>query len=341
MWLDGSLYVAAPPSIWKLTDTTATASPTGARSGSTARRSPGAPTTCTVRTSAPTAGSTGPRAPSPSRPTSGRACEPLVTRAAHVFRRRPEGGPIEAVMTGGMDNPVDVVFTAAGERILTATFVEHPQRGRRDALLHAIYGGVYGKPHGVLDGHPRTGDLMPVLDHLGPAVPVGLARYESRAFGDEYRDTFFTTFFNLHTVARYRSYAGGCDLRGARLRLPRLGQPRLPSDRRPGRCRRQPAGDRHRALVQAVLPDVPARQARSPRRDLPRAAHERTRSRAIRVGCACRGRRWRCVRSGGAAGRSATCRTAAGGARVGPAGPRRGSRARPGVPDVPDRRGPS
>ena len=50
-------------------------------------------------------------------------------------------------MTGGMDNPVDVAFTAAGERIFTATFLNHPQAGRRDGLVHAIYGGVYGKPH--------------------------------------------------------------------------------------------------------------------------------------------------------------------------------------------------
>ncbi len=49
-------------------------------------------------------------------------------------------------MTGGMDNPVDVAFTPSGERILSATFLEHPQAGRRDALVHAIYGGVYGKP---------------------------------------------------------------------------------------------------------------------------------------------------------------------------------------------------
>ena len=32
-------------------------------------------------------------------------------------------------MTGGMDNPVDVVFTPGGERIFTATFFQHPRRG--------------------------------------------------------------------------------------------------------------------------------------------------------------------------------------------------------------------
>ena len=52
-------------------------------------------------------------------------------------------------MTGGMDNPVDVAFTPDGERILTATFFEHPQLAGATGCIHAIYGGVYGKEHGV------------------------------------------------------------------------------------------------------------------------------------------------------------------------------------------------
>ena len=116
-------------------------------------------------------------------------------------------------MTGGMDNPVDVAFTPTGERILTATFVEHPQAGRRDGLLHAVYGGVYGKPHGVIDGHPRTGDLMPVMCQLGPAVPSGLTRYASRVFGDEYRDNFFAALFNLRKVARFALEPTGATFR--------------------------------------------------------------------------------------------------------------------------------
>ena len=70
---------------------TTTAWPTSAKSGSTARRSPAAPTTCTAPISAPTAGSTGARGPSPSRPTRCRAARPFVTRASHIFRCRPDG----------------------------------------------------------------------------------------------------------------------------------------------------------------------------------------------------------------------------------------------------------
>jgi putative heme-binding domain-containing protein len=74
----------------------------------------------------------------------------------------------------------------------------------RDGLIHAIYGGVYGKPHeDVVEGHPRTGDLMPMLAHLGPAAPCGIVRYSSRNFGDEFRDNLFLCCFNLHKIMRH------------------------------------------------------------------------------------------------------------------------------------------
>src|SRR5262249_6871192 len=114
--------------------------------------------------------------------------EPFVTRAAHIFRRRPEGGPVEPVMTGGMDNPVGLTFTPGGERIFSTTFFLHPAGGQRDGLVHAIYGGVYGKNHGVIEGHPRTGPLMPVLAHYGAGAPCGLTRLESDELGTGYRD---------------------------------------------------------------------------------------------------------------------------------------------------------
>lgn len=98
----------------------------------------------------------------------------LKSTAAHIFRRRLEGGPIEPVMSGGMDNPVEVAITPEGERFFTSTFLQHPGNGLRDGIAHAIYGGLYGKPHKVLDGHIRTGPLMPIMTQLGPAAPSGL-----------------------------------------------------------------------------------------------------------------------------------------------------------------------
>jgi putative membrane-bound dehydrogenase-like protein len=203
MWLDGSLYVAAPPSIWKLTDTNGDGVADTREEWFEGKTL----TNCANDLHGPYFGPDGwiywakGAFAEQSYERAGKA--PFVTRASHIFRRRPGSAAIEPVMTGGMDNPVDVAFTPGGERIFTATFLEHPQVGRRDALIHAIYGGVYGKPHAVLDGHKRTGDLMPGLSELGPAAPAGLTRYSSRVFGEEYRDNFFAALFNMQKVTRH------------------------------------------------------------------------------------------------------------------------------------------
>lgn len=130
--------------------------------------------------------------------------KPFTTKASHIFRAKPDGSGIEPVMTGGMDNPVDVVFTPTGERIFSCTFLQHPAGGNRDGLIHAVYGGVWGKDHDPVYGHPWTGPhLMPPLTHLGAAAPCGLQRYEHTAFGPEYANNVFCTLFNMAKVTRH------------------------------------------------------------------------------------------------------------------------------------------
>jgi putative heme-binding domain-containing protein len=80
-------------------------------------------------------------------------------------------------------------------------------------LIHAIYGGLYGKRHSVLDGHRKTGDLMPVMTHLGAAAPCGLVRYESRVFGQDYQDDLFACLFNMHKVTRHHLIPSGASFR--------------------------------------------------------------------------------------------------------------------------------
>ena len=209
MWLDGSLYVAAPPSIWKLTDTD--------NDGVADRREEWFEgktlTHCANDLHGPYLGLDGwiywTKGAFAEQTYERPGRSPLVTKAAHIFRRRRSGGLVEPVMTGGMDNPVGVTFTSAGERLFTTTFIEHPQAGRRDALVHAIYGGVYGKPHDVIDGHPQTGDLMPVLSELGAAAPTGVTRYKSSGFGPAYKDNVFVAQFNMQKVSRHELTASG------------------------------------------------------------------------------------------------------------------------------------
>jgi putative membrane-bound dehydrogenase-like protein len=203
MWLDGSLYVAAPPSIWKLTDTNSD----GVADVRVEWFKGETLTGCANDLHGPYAGPDGwiywCKGAFAKQTYTLPNGKPFTTRASHIFRARPDGSGIEPVMTGGMDNPVGLAFTREGERIFSCTFFQHPEGGRRDGLIHAIYGGVYGKVHDVIDEHPRTGDLMSVLTHLGPAAPAGLMRYESRALGREFQDNLFTACFNLHKVTRH------------------------------------------------------------------------------------------------------------------------------------------
>jgi putative membrane-bound dehydrogenase-like protein len=204
MWYAGSLYVAAPPSIWKLTDTKNTGTADERIEWFQGKTLTG----CANDLHGPYLGPDGwiywCKGAFAKQTYERPGKKPFVTRASHIFRARPDGTGIESVMTGGMDNPVDVAFTPGGERIFTTTFFQHPGGGQRDGLIHAIYGGVYGKDHDPVYEHPWTSpELMPVMTHMGPAAPCGLTRYESDVFGMEYKDNLFACQFNMHKVSRH------------------------------------------------------------------------------------------------------------------------------------------
>lgn len=200
LFFDGSLYVSAAPSIWKLTDRDGD----GIADERVEWFQGKTLTGCANDLHGPYAGPDGwiywckGAFAEQTHTVDGRE---LKTKAAHVFRCRPDGSGFEPVITAGMDNPVDVAFTADGDCILSGTyFVTNP---RRDGLAHAVYGGVYGKENGVLEGHVRTGDLMPVFDPMPPTAACGLERYDSDIFGPEYRDNFFLCQFNMRSVSRH------------------------------------------------------------------------------------------------------------------------------------------
>ncbi len=212
LWFGGSLYVGAPPSIWKLTDTD--------NDGVADKREEwfhnhelGG---CANGVRGPYLGPDGMiywckgGHARESYERAGKA--PLVTSADHVFRRRPDGSGFESVVAGGMDNPVEVAFTRAGEPLFTTTQYQELGQPRTDGVFHAVYGGVYPKVLPSLLEHAWSGPtLMPVLAHWGAASPAGLARYESGSFGPEYRqqETVFAALFSFHKVARIRLSSAG------------------------------------------------------------------------------------------------------------------------------------
>jgi putative membrane-bound dehydrogenase-like protein len=203
LWHDGSLYVAAPPSIWKLTDTNHDGVVDVREEWHEGKTLTG----CANDLHGPYLGPDGWiywckgafATQTYERP--GRT--PFVSRAAHIFRTRPDHTGLESVLAGGMDNPVGVAFTAGGERILCGTFFITHEPGKRDGLIHAVYGGVYGKVNDATDSHKKTGELMPIMTHMGPAAPCSVIRYESRVFGGDFQDNLFACYFNLHKVSRH------------------------------------------------------------------------------------------------------------------------------------------
>ena len=208
MWLDGSLYVAAPPVIWKFTDTDGD----GVADKREVWFDGGTVTGCANDLHGPYAGPDGyvywcKGAFAEQRHQLENRGD-FVTRASHVFRALPDGSGREVVLTGGMDNPVGLAFSPTGDRFLSGTFFVKPGEGLRDGILHGVYGGVWGKEHGVLEGHPRTGDLMPIMVHMGPAAATGLEMVRGDVLG--IKGALLCAQFNLRKISAHRlSPSGG------------------------------------------------------------------------------------------------------------------------------------
>lgn len=134
-------------------------------------------------------------------------------RASRIWRVRPDGTGLEWLAGGGFDNPVEVVFTPAGETIGTMTYFKDPENGERDALLHFVEGGVYPKWYAVVSEFKRTGDLMPVMTKMARTAPSGLVRYRSTGLGNDYQDNLFSAQFNPHRVQRHVVFREGATFR--------------------------------------------------------------------------------------------------------------------------------
>jgi putative membrane-bound dehydrogenase-like protein len=209
MWYEGSLYVAAPPEIWKLTDTDDDGTADKREVWFDGKTLTG----CGNDLHGPYLGHDGrfywcKGAFAEQRHTLADGNE-LVTQSSHIFRAKADGSELESVLIGGMDNPVNVAFLNNGERFLSCTFFQFPEAGRRDGLIHSIYGGVYGKKHASIYAHPMTGDVMPVLCHQGAAAPCGLIAGSEHLFGGQHDQQLFACYFNLHKVVQHRLTPNG------------------------------------------------------------------------------------------------------------------------------------
>lgn len=134
-------------------------------------------------------------------------------KAARIFNCKTDGSDVQTWATGGMDNPVEIVFTPEGDVIGTCNLMYHQPRG--DTLVHWVYGGVYPRTDFVdklSDEFVLTGDLLPEIHNFGHVAVSGLCLYQSEHFGpnpamgsnpritDPY--ILYITQFNTHKVVR-------------------------------------------------------------------------------------------------------------------------------------------
>ena len=209
VWLDGSLYVASPPGIWKLTDTdgdgvadqremivgyfdfTGNAAdvhgpflhPNGrlywchGRKGHEVKQKDGT----------------------------------LVHAglASGIWSCRPNGSDVRWHALGCGDNPVEIDFTPEGEIIGTQNIYFTNPRG--DTIVHWLPGGVYPREDQLkaIAGLPRTLEVMPVVHNFGHVAVSGCAFYRSGAFDPEWRGNLFVAHFNTQRVTRMEMVRDG------------------------------------------------------------------------------------------------------------------------------------
>ncbi|WP_158261373.1 MULTISPECIES: PVC-type heme-binding CxxCH protein [Pirellulaceae] len=205
LWLDGSLYVASSGAIWKLTDTDDDG-------------------VADVRKKiVGDFGYTGNAADvhGPFLGPEGRIywCEgrhgheirdadgELISqgKAARIFSSLPDGSDVQTFATGGMDNPVEVVFTPEGDMLGTVNLMYSQPRG--DCLVHWQYGGVYPREdfaESLGREFVRTGPLLPELHNFGHVAVSGLCRFQGNIWGPDTNGSLFITQFNTNRIVQVR-----------------------------------------------------------------------------------------------------------------------------------------
>ncbi len=119
---------------------------------------------------------------------------------SYIFSCRPDGSDVRLHCGGGMDNPVEVDFTAEGDVLGTVNILY--TRPRVDCFVHWLHGGAYPHRERVLKEIKTTGDLLGPVHRFGHVATSGTLRYRSGALDHRWQDNFFATFFNSGKVVR-------------------------------------------------------------------------------------------------------------------------------------------
>ena len=202
VWLDGSLYVASPPGVWRFTDTDG--------DGVADKRE------LIVRGFDFTGNAADIHGPF-LHPNGrlywchGRKGHEVYDKDGKLIRKgkasgiwscKPDGSDVQMHCGGGMDNPVEIDFTPEGEILGTVNLFHGAPRG--DCIVHWLRGGVYPREDmgDVIAEFKRTGDLLPPVYNFGHVAVSGCTFYRSGALNPDWRGNLFVAHFNTQRVTR-------------------------------------------------------------------------------------------------------------------------------------------
>ena len=225
-WLDGSLYVASPPGIWKLTDTN--------DDGVADRRE------MIVGGFDYDGNAADVHGPFP-HPLDGRLywCHgrkghkvvqkdgTLVHegKASGIWSCRPDGSDVQWHALASVDNPVEVDFTPEGDIFGVVNL--HYNQPRGDTLVHWFYGGVFERPDqlAVLEGLPRTLEKMPIVHNYGHVAVSGSTFYRSGALDPAWKGDMLVTYFNTQKIVRTKLIPAGASYKATEHELLKIDDP--------------------------------------------------------------------------------------------------------------------
>jgi putative heme-binding domain-containing protein len=124
-------------------------------------------------------------------------------KAARIFSCRTDGSDVRVHCGGGMDNPVEIDWTPAGELLGTVNILYHK---RGDCLVHWMHGGAYPRldqPEMIAEFR-RTGEPLDAVHDYGHVAVSGCCRLRRvgvpPAPESTTAATFLVTQFNTHKV---------------------------------------------------------------------------------------------------------------------------------------------
>ena len=126
---------------------------------------------------------------------------------SYLFSCLPDGSDKRIHCGGGMDNPVEIDFTDTGDMLGTVNILY--TRPRVDCLVHWLHGGAYPHRERVLDELKVSGPLLKPAHRFGHVAVSGMTRYRSGVLDQRWSNDLFVTFFNSGKVVRLKTRPSG------------------------------------------------------------------------------------------------------------------------------------